>query len=70
MSRPCARTITALNAVPTADEVLIDGRGAWRSVRRMSSRFAAFPRMRICSVMSTCAATSRSPRARCGARSS
>jgi hypothetical protein len=46
-----ARTLTALNAVPTADQVLIDGRGAWRSVRRMYSRFAAFPHMRICSVM-------------------
>ena len=45
------RTVAALDAVPTADRRLIDGRDAWRSVRRMYSRLAALPRIRLCSVM-------------------
>jgi hypothetical protein len=43
------RTVATLNTVQAADPVLVGGRRAWRSVRRMYSRFAALPHARICS---------------------
>jgi hypothetical protein len=46
-----ARTVTALDAVPTADKILIDGREAWHSVHDMYSRIAKLERVRVCSVM-------------------
>jgi hypothetical protein len=45
-----ARTTAVLDAVPTADPRLLDGREAWHRVQRMYARIAALEPERRCSV--------------------
>jgi hypothetical protein len=46
-----ARTVDELDAVATADPVLIKGRDAWHRVHTMYAAFADFPHVHICAEM-------------------
>lgn len=53
MTPVLARTVIDLEAVPTADRVLKNGRGAWRRVYETYATFGEFPHVHICTEMRT-----------------